>query len=143
MDKISVLSIRTIGAFTLLSLLLSAFSLSAQTCMVSGVVLSPDNEIIPSATLKFTLKKESTEVRVSEDGMYYSPLLAEGSYLVDIYVGTVLYRAERLYLRCTGTATYYNYRLQGSKASLYTDHHYPLLLRTKAGEHVPQEADNK
>jgi hypothetical protein len=119
-----------------------SYTAPAQTCMVSGVVLSETNKIIPAAILKFTHKKESTEVRIGEDGMYYSPLLPEGSYLVDIYVGATLYRAERLHLRCTSETTYYNYRLRDTKANLYTDEYYPLS-RIKAGEHVPQQPDNQ
>ncbi len=127
-----------------MALLLTAISYKApaQNCMVSGIVLTETNKIIHSATLKFTHKKESTEVRIGEDGMYYSPLLPEGSYLVDIYVGGTLYRAERLHLHCTSKTTYYNYRLRGTKANLYTDEYYPLS-RIKAGEHVPQEPDNQ
>ncbi len=120
----------------------SSYPTKAQTCMVSGVVLSEFNKILPAATLKLTHKKESTEVRVGEDGMYYSPLLAEGSYLVDIYVGTVLYRAERLHLRCTGKTIYYNYRINGNKAKLYTDEYYPLS-RINTGERIPQKTDNQ
>lgn len=127
-----------------MALLLTAiyYRATAQTCMVSGIVLTETNKIIPAATLKFTHKKESTEVRIGEDGMYYSPLLPEGSYLVDIYVGAILYRAERLHLRCTNNTTYYNYRLSGSKATLYTDEYYPLS-RMKAGERVPQQPDTQ
>lgn len=126
-------------AFILLAATIS-YKAPAQTCMVSGVLLNKNNKIIPAATLKFTNKKESTEVRVGEDGMYYSPLLPEDSYLIDIYVGSTLYRADRLYLRCNGKTTYYNYRLQDKKAKMYTDEYYPLS-RTKAGEHVPQQPD--
>ena len=127
-----------------IALLLTAISYKApaQTCMVSGIVLTETNKIIPAATLKFTHKKESTEVRIGEDGMYYSPLLPEGSYLVEIYVGATLYRAERLHLRCTSKTTYYNYRLSVTKATLYTDEYYPLS-RMKAGERVPQQPDTQ
>lgn len=128
-------------ALALLATVIS-YNAPAQTCMVSGIVLTKTNKIIPAATLKFTHKKESIEVRIGEDGMYYSPLLPEGSYLVDIYVGATRYRAERLQLRCTSKTTYYNYRLSGTKATLYTDEYYPLS-RTKAGERVPQQPDTQ
>lgn len=120
----------------------SSYHAKAQTCMVSGVVLNETNKIIPAATLKFTCKKESIEVRIGEDSMYYSPLLEEGNYLVDIYVGATLYRAERLHLRCPGKTIYYNYRINGNKAKLYTDEYYPLS-RINAGEKIPQQIDNQ
>jgi hypothetical protein len=142
MGKIWVLGTQLVRRAVVLLVIAISYQAPAQTCMVSGVVLNETNKIVPAATLKFTHKKESTEVRVGEDGMYYSPLLPEGSYLVDIYVGATLHRAERLHLRCTGKTKYYNYRLSGTKAKLYTDEYYPLS-RIKTGEKIPQQTDNQ
>ncbi|MCF8450882.1 MAG: carboxypeptidase-like regulatory domain-containing protein [Taibaiella sp.] len=129
----------TIGLLITL-LLLRVPDIFAQQSMMSGIVLDEQNKLVPGAVIKITKRKEGIEVRVGEDGMYYSPLLDQGYYLIDIYVNNKYYTAKKVQLKSTINKTlFYNYRLKaGGTATLYTDEFDPLL-RLKAGERTPQE----
>lgn len=121
-------------------LLLQVPDVFAQQSMMSGIVLDEQNKLVPGAVIKITRRKDGIEVRVGEDGMYYSPLLDQGYYLIDIYVNNKYYTAKKVQLTSTINKTiYYNYRLKADGiAILYTDEFDPLL-RLKAGEHTPQQ----
>jgi len=127
----------------LLLAVLNSFIAHAQkeveTAMMSGIVLNEQNKLAPDAIIKISRKKVAHEVRVGEDGMYYSPLLPVGNYLVDIYVGSKYYTARKLQLEAPSEETvYYNFRLKkDGVAELYKDKYDPLE-RLKAGERVPQ-----
>lgn len=110
-----------------------------ETSMMSGIVLDEKNKIVPGAILKISKKKEAFDIRVGEDGMYYSALLPVGYYHVDIRANNRYYQSQKVQLTPTGdTKKYYNFRLKGDGvAELYTDEHDPLR-RLNAGEHVPQ-----
>lgn len=121
-------------------LLLQVPDVFAQQSMMSGIVLDEQNKLVPGAVIKITRRKDGIEVRVGEDGMYYSPLLDQGYYLIDIYVNNKYYTAKKVQLTSTINKTvYYNYRLKADgTAILYTDEFDPLL-RLKAGERTPQQ----
>ena len=107
--------------------------------MMSGVVLDEKGKIVPGAIIKISKKKEAFDIRVGEDGMYYSALLPVGYYHVDIRANNRYYQSQKVRLTPTGESKkFYNFRLQGGGvAALYTDRYDPLR-RLNAGEHVPQ-----
>ncbi len=110
------------------------------TAMMSGIVLDENSSLVPGATIKITRKKVANEVRVGEDGMYYSRLLEVGYYYVDVYVGGKFYTAKKIYLAPPKAETvYYNFRLKkDGVAELYKDGHDPLERIRRAGEQMPQ-----
>jgi hypothetical protein len=127
-------------------LLLSTAGISAaqeELAMMSGVVLNEYNKLVPGAVIKITRKKVAHEVRVGEDGMYYSRLLEPGSYYLDIYVDGRFYTAKRISLAPPKEETvYYNFRLKSDgSAELYKDEYDPLERIKKAGENVPGRGD--
>jgi len=117
-----------------LSLIISALLLSANisfaqySAMISGRIIDGKNKPIPGAKIKVSNKHTVDEYTSDQDGIYYTRLLEEGGYWIDVYANGKCFKTKKIFISSTDrTRKYYNFRVEGNKLSSHTEEKDPYF----------------
>ena len=90
----------------------------AQNSILAGKIVDENNKPISGAVIRVSKHNALIqELWADEDGLYYSRLLDEGSYYVDIYTGGKYLKAKKLFIgtSSSGSKKYYIIRVSDDK----------------------------
>jgi len=94
--------------FTIIALMLTGNISYAQNSILAGKIVDENNKPLPGAVIRLSKQNQLVqEIRADGDGLYYSKLLDEGSYHVDIYTDGKYLKAKKLFIGTTSESKKY------------------------------------
>ena len=103
--------------FTIVALMFIGNISYAQNSILAGKIVDENNKPLPGAVIRLSKQNQLVqEIRADADGLYYSKLLDEGSYHVDIYSDGKYLKAKKLFIGTTsGNKKYYIIKVSQDK----------------------------
>ena len=103
--------------FTIIALMFTCNISYAQNSILEGKIVDENNKPLPGAVIRLSKQNQLVqEIRADADGLYYSKLLDEGSYHVDIYSDGKYLKAKKLFIGTTsGNKKYYIIKVSQDK----------------------------
>lgn len=114
---------------SLLFVLLFASKLSvAQNSILAGKITDENNAPIPGALIQVTQGKIVSDARSDGDGLYYTQLLPDGNYRVDVSIDGKWYKGRKVYLEApVHGRRYYDLHLTSGRLVISVDDGDPFL----------------
>ncbi len=114
--------------FLFLLLLAGNFSI-AQNSIFAGKIVDEYNKPVPGARIKVSQAGNLLdEVLADKDGLYYTKLLPQGNYNIDIRANGKFIKAGKVHLKVTDNIKwYYNLRMTENKVEVIITAHDPFI----------------
>src|SRR5205814_2371094 len=100
----------------------------AQNSILAGKITDENNTPIDGALIQVTHGKIVSDARSDQDGLYYTQLLPEGAYRVEVRVGDKWYKGRKVYLEEAGySRKYYDLRIAEGRIAISINDGDPFL----------------
>lgn len=113
----------------LFALLLASKASFAQNSILAGKITDENNRPIAGALIQVTHDRVVSEARSDGDGLYYTGLMPDGMYRVDVHVDGKWYKGRKVYLEqpVSYRHKYYDLRIVNERLAITVDDGDPFL----------------